>query len=38
MDPVQRMLLMTTYEASEMAGCSDDSSSDEPSNIAAYFG
>ncbi len=37
MDPVQRMLLMTTYEALEMAGYADDSEQ-APSRIATYFG
>ncbi|KAL9013113.1 MAG: hypothetical protein Q9173_002173 [Seirophora scorigena] len=37
MDPVQRMLLMTTYEALEMAGCADESEQ-APPRIAAYFG
>lgn len=37
MDPVQRMLLMTTYEALEMAGYADDSEQ-APPRIAAYFG
>ena len=37
MDPVQRMLLMTTYEALEMAGYSDDSEQ-APPRIATYFG
>lgn len=37
MDPVQRMLLMTTYEALEMAGYADDSEQ-VPPRIAAYFG
>lgn len=37
MDPVQRMLLMTTYEALEMAGYADDSEQ-APPRIATYFG
>ncbi len=37
MDPVQRMLLMTTYEALEMAGYSDNSEQ-APPRIATYFG
>ena len=37
MDPVQRMLLMTTYEALEMAGYAD-SSEQTPPRIATYFG
>ncbi len=37
MDPVQRMLLMTTYEALEMAGCTD-SGEEAPPRIATYFG
>ena len=37
MDPVQRMLLMTTYEALEMAGYADDSEQ-APPRIAGYFG
>ena len=37
MDPVQRMLLMTTYEALEMAGYAD-SSEQAPPRIATYFG
>ena len=37
MDPVQRMLLMTTYEALEMAGYANDND-EGPPRIAAYFG
>ena len=37
MDPVQRMLLMTTYEALEMAGYADNSEQARP-RIATYFG
>ena len=37
MNPVQRMLLMTTYEALEMAGYADDSEQGLP-RIATYFG
>ncbi|KAL8757237.1 MAG: hypothetical protein Q9184_004265 [Pyrenodesmia sp. 2 TL-2023] len=37
MDPVQRMLLMTTYEALEMAGYADESDQ-APPRIATYFG
>lgn len=37
MDPVQRMLLMTTYEALEMAGYAADSEQ-APPRIATYFG
>lgn len=37
MDPVQRMLLMTTYEALEMAGYADNSEQ-APPRIATYFG
>ena len=37
MDPVQRMLLMTTYEALEMAGYADNSEL-APPRIATYFG
>ena len=37
MDPVQRMLLMTTYEALEMAGYADNSEK-APPRIATYFG
>ncbi|KAG8528338.1 Type I Iterative PKS [Bacidia gigantensis] len=37
MDPVQRMLLMTTYEALEMAGYSDGDEQAAP-RIATYFG
>ena len=37
MDPVQRMLLMTTYESLEMAGYADDSEQ-APPRIATYFG
>lgn len=37
MDPVQRMLLMTTYEALEMAGYADDNEQ-VPPRIATYFG
>nr|ASU91360.1 polyketide synthase [Ramalina conduplicans] len=37
MDPVQRMLLMTTYEALEMAGYADDSEQ-APPRISTYFG
>ena len=37
MDPVQRMLLMTTYEALEMAGYANDNN-EAPPRIAAYFG
>ena len=37
MDPVQRMLLMTTYEALEMAGYANDSEQAQP-RIATYFG
>lgn len=40
MDPVQRMLLMTTYESLEMAGYSDEAANSEesPPRIATYFG
>lgn len=38
MDPVQRMFLMTTYEALEMAGYSPASDSQSPPRIATYFG
>ena len=41
MDPVQRMLLMTTYEALEMAGYSSSPESEHeqtPPRIATYFG
>ena len=37
MDPVQRMLLMTTYEALEMAGYSDEDEQ-APPRITTYFG
>ena len=37
MDPVHRMLLMTTYEALEMAGYSENSEQ-APPRIATYFG
>ena len=37
MDPVQRMLLMTTYEALEMAGYADNGEQSPP-RIATYFG
>lgn len=37
MDPVQRMLLMTTYEALEMAGYAHESEQ-APPRIATYFG
>ncbi|KAL9060315.1 MAG: hypothetical protein Q9162_000719 [Coniocarpon cinnabarinum] len=37
MDPVQRMLLMTTYEALEMAGYGEKSQDPAP-RIATYFG
>ena len=37
MDPVQRMLLMTTYEALEMAGYADYGEQGRP-RIATYFG
>ena len=39
MDPLQRMLLMTTYEALEMAGYArDGSNSWQSSRIATFFG
>lgn len=41
MDPVQRMLLMTTYEALEMAGYSSpngEQQTETPPRIATYFG
>ncbi|EHK97626.1 putative Conidial yellow pigment biosynthesis polyketide synthase [Glarea lozoyensis 74030] len=40
MDPVQRILLMTTYEALEMAGYSPSSAKGQqsPPRIATYFG
>ena len=41
MDPVQRMLLMTTYESLEMAGYSSEAAADgeqRPPRIATYFG
>jgi acyl transferase domain-containing protein len=38
MDPVQRMLLMTTYEALEMAGYSNSNEEQTPARIATYFG
>lgn len=38
MDPVQRMLLMTTYEALEMAGYSSPDGDQAPPRIATYFG
>jgi len=37
MDPLQRMLLMTTYEALGMAGYSNEDS-EKLSRIATYFG
>ena len=38
MDPVQRMFLMTTYEALEMAGYSPTDEKQSPPRIATYFG
>jgi len=38
MDPVQRMLLMTTYEALEMAGYSPADNKQDRPRIATYFG
>ncbi|KFY34489.1 hypothetical protein V494_06724 [Pseudogymnoascus sp. VKM F-4513 (FW-928)] len=38
MDPVQRMLLMTTYEALEMAGYSATDNKKDPPRINTYFG
>ncbi|KXS94867.1 hypothetical protein AC578_8460 [Pseudocercospora eumusae] len=40
MDPIQRMALIATYEALEMAGYSgsDDASGPDPARIAVYFG
>ena len=37
MDPIQRMLLITTYEALEMAGYAKDEEQAAP-RIATYFG